>query len=332
MPTTNRPPFTSPIAFSDVLAARDRIRPHLVPTPLRRYKQLDDLVGHGVQLSVKHENHHPTQSFKIRNGLSAILALRPEQRARGVIGATTGNHGQGLSFGGQMTGTKVTICVPIGNNPSKNAAIRALGAELIEVGATYDDTCVACDGIAAERGLTLVHSTNNTNIIAGAATMTLEILEQQPDLDAVVIANGGGSQAVGALTVAAELKPGLKVFAVSAANAPAQYEAWKRGEQVRGMKAATFAEGVATGSSYDLTFEALYTGLAGYFTVTEDEMYRAVRDLINCTHNLPEGSGAAGFAGLRKHAAEFEGQKVCVVMCGGNMSELSLLAALGAAG
>jgi threonine dehydratase len=330
MPPANRPPLTTPITFDDVLAAQERLRPHLTATPLRHYQQLDDLVGHGVRVSVKHENHQPTQSFKIRNGLSAILSLTPEQRALGVIGATTGNHGQGLAYGGQITGTKVTICVPEGNNPSKNAAIRALGAELIEVGATYDDTRVACDRIAVERGLTLVHSTNNKNIIAGAATMTLEILEQQPDLDALVIANGGGSQAVGAITVGAQLKPALKIYGVSAANAPAQYEAWKRGEHVSGMKAATFAEGIATGSSYDMTFDALYTGLAGYFTVTEDEMYRAVRDLINCTHNLAEGSGAAGFAALRKHAAEFEGQKVCVVMCGGNMSEASLLASLSA--
>jgi threonine dehydratase len=318
----------SPITFDDVLAARDRIRPHLAPTPVRHYQQLDDLVGHGIHITVKHENHHPTQSFKIRNGLSAILALTPEQRALGVIGATTGNHGQGLSYGGQLTGTRVTICVPVGNNPSKNAAIRALGAELIEVGEAYDDTVIACDKIAAERGLTLVHSTNNKTIIAGAATMTLELLEQAPDLDAIVIANGGGSQAVGAITVAATLKPSVKVFAVSAESAPAQYESWKRREKVKGMKAATFAEGIATGSAYDLTFEALRDGLSGYFTVTEDEMYQSVRDLIACTHNLPEGAGAAGFAGLRKHAAEFAGQKVAVIMCGGNLSEGALVRAL----
>lgn len=320
--------MTNPITLDDVLAARERIRPHLTPTPLRHYPQLDDLVGHGIRVSVKHENHHPTQSFKIRNGLSAILALTAEQRARGVIGATTGNHGQGLAYGGQITGTRVTICVPEGNNPSKNAAIRALGAELIEVGATYDDTRVACDAIAAERGLTLVHSTNNTFIIAGAATMTLEILEQQSDLDAIIIANGGGSQAVGAITVTMAQQPNVKVYAVSAANAPAQYESWKRGEPLSGLKAATFAEGIATGSSYEMTFDALYAGLAGYFTVTEEEMYSAVRDLLNITHNVPEGAGAAGFAALRKHAAEFAGQKVCVVMCGGNLSEASLLTAL----
>ncbi len=320
--------MTSPISLDDVLAARERIRPHLAPTPLRHYPQLDDLVGQGIRVSVKHENHHPTQSFKIRNGLSAILALTGEQRARGVIGATTGNHGQGLAYGGQITGTRVTICVPENNNPSKNAAIRALGAELIEVGKTYDDTRVACDAIAVERGLTLVHSTNNKFIIAGAATMTLEILEQQSDLDAIIIANGGGSQAVGAITVTMAQQPNVKVYAVSAANAPAQYESWKRGEPLSGLKAATFAEGIATGSSYEMTFDALYAGLAGYFTVTEEEMYNAVRDLLNITHNVPEGAGAAGFAALRKHAAEFAGQKVCVVMCGGNLSEASLLTAL----
>lgn len=309
----------APITFDDVRAAAERLRPHLVPTPFRNYPMLDALVGHDLRIWVKHENHQPTQSFKIRNGLNAVLALSDGQRARGAIGASTGNHGQGIAYAGRLTGTRVAVCVPEGNNPQKNAAIRALGAELIEVGATYEETVRACARIREERGLTLLHSTNDPNVVAGAGTMTLEILEQQPALDALVIALGGGSQSVGALTVAAARRPALRVYAVGAVGAPAQYESWRRGERLTGQPIRTFAEGIATGSAYELTFDALRAGLAGFVQVTDDEMYAAIRDLLQVTSNLAEGAGAAGLAGLRKLAPELAGQRVGIVMCGGNL-------------
>ena len=318
----------SPINYQDVLAARERIRPHLTPTPLRHYPLLDAAIGHGIRVLVKHENHHPTQSFKIRNGLSAILGLSDAERARGVIGASTGNHGLGLAYAGGLTGTKVTICVPEGNNPGKNAAIRALGAELLEIGASYDQTILGCARVREERGLTLVHSTNHAHVIAGAGTMTLELLEQDPALDAVVIALGGGSQAVGAITVARELKPSLGVYAVGAASASAQFESWQRGERLSGLPVATFAEGIATGSAYEMTFDALKEGLAGFVTVSEEAMYQAVRELINLTHNIPEGAGAAGFAGLKALAPQLAGKRVAIIMCGGNLAERDLKKAL----
>jgi threonine dehydratase len=318
---------TTPIGFDDILAARERLRPYLTPTPLRNYPLLDDAVGHGIRVFVKHENHQPTQSFKIRNGISAITALSPAARAKGVIGASTGNHGQGVAYAGRILGVTVAICVPEGNNPEKSAAIRSLGAELIEVGATYDQTVVECERIREARGMTLVHSTNNRDVIAGAGTMTLEILEQQPDVDAIIIALGGGSQCVGALTVAAVKKPELAVYAVGAENAPAQYESWKAGRRLSGMPSNTFAEGIGTGSAYEMTFDSLKAGLAGFTTVTEDEMYQAIRDLIRITHNLPEGAGAAGLAGLHKFAPELSGRRVAIVMCGGNLSDASLKAA-----
>ena len=317
-----------PIGYGDVLAAAERLQPHLTRTAFRRYRQLDDLVGHGIRVSVKHENHQPTQSFKIRNGLNAILGRSAAEREKGVIGASTGNHGQGIAFAGRLTGTPVTICVPLGNNLEKNAAIRALGAELIEVGATYDETERECDRLREERGLTLVHSTNDPLVIAGAGTMTLEILEQEPELDALVIALGGGSQSVGALAVAAVRKPTLKVFAVGAEGAPAQYESWRRGERLSGLPAETFAEGIATGAAYELTFGALKAGLAGFVTVSEEQMYGGIRDLLRITHNVAEGAGAAGLAGLRKLAPQLEGQRVGIVMCGGNLSLAALARAL----
>jgi len=318
----------SPITFADILAARERLAPYLSPTPLREYPLLNELVGHGIRVWVKHENHQPVQTFKIRNGLSAITALTPDARAKGVIGASTGNHGQGVAYAGRLLGVHVAIGVPVGNNPEKNAAIRALGAELIEAGATYDETVLACDKVRAERGMTLVHSTNDRHVIAGAGTLTLEILEQEPDLDALVMALGGGSQTVGALTVAAATKPALRVYAVGAQGAPAQYESWKQGRRLTGLPVNTFAEGVATGSAYEMTFGALKAGLADFVTVSNEAMYEAIRDLFRTTHNIAEGAGAIGLAGLRVLAPRLAGQRVGIVISGGNLSTASLARAL----
>lgn len=317
------------ITFDDVLAAEARIRPHLAPTPMRHYPRLDALVGHGIEVWVKHENHHPTQSFKIRNGLNTVLGRDEAARRRGMIAASTGNHGQGVAYAGRLTDTPVAICVPEGNNPEKNAAIRALGAELIEVGVHYDGTIAACAALAAERGMTLAHSTNDPLVVAGAGTMTLEIVAQAPPLDALVIALGGGSQAVGAITVAAARHPALRVYAVGAAGAPAQYESWRRGERLTGQPVETFAEGLATGAAYVETYDALRAGLAGFVTVPDDAIYAAIRDLIRITQNLPEGAGAASLAGLKDLAPQLAGQRVGIVMCGGNLAERDLRKALG---
>lgn len=308
-----------PISFEDVLAARERLRPYLSPSPLRRYPLLDELVGHGIQVFVKHENHLPVQTFKVRNGLSAVTALDPATRARGVIGASTGNHGQGMAYAAHLLGIPCTIVVPEGNNPDKNAAIRALGATLIEFGATYDASAVRCAELAEARGLTLIHGINDRSVIAGAATMSLEMIEQEPALDAVFIALGGGSQAVGALTVARARKPSLRVIAVQSEAAPAQYESWTRGEIVRGRPVRTFAEGIATGQAYDVTFPALKAGLADFLLVSEAALADSLRELIRTTHNLPEGAAAGGLAGLRQVAAAYAGQRVGIVMCGGNI-------------
>lgn len=313
-----------------MLAAHERIKPHLVPTPLRNYPELDELVGHGVRVWVKHENHQPTQSFKIRNGLAAVTALTREARAKGVIGASTGNHGLGLAYAGRLLGVRVVICVPANNNPDKNAAMRALGAELHESGTNYDEAVVACARLCEERGMTLVHSTNNRDVIAGAGTMTIEILEQRPELDALVIATGGGSQAVGALTVAAATKPSMMVFAVGAAGAPAQFESWRAGRVLTGIPVKTMAEGIATGAAYDMTFAALKGGLAGFATVTEDEIYQGIRDYVRIAHNIAEGAGAAGLAGLKQLAPRLAGRQVAIVLCGGNLSTIALKRAIGA--
>ncbi|MFO0678946.1 MAG: threonine/serine dehydratase [Polyangiaceae bacterium] len=309
-----------PIRFEDALAARNRLRTYLHPTPFRNYATLDEVVGHGIRVFVKHDNHHPTNSFKVRNALSVLSALSPEGRRIGAVAASRGNHGQGLAWAGQLLGVPVTICVPVGNNPEKNAAMRGLGAEVIEEGADYDASVAVADRVTRERNARLVHSSNDAQVIAGAGTATLEMLEQEPELDALVIAIGGGSLAVGAMTVARTLKPSLEVYGVQAEGASAIFESWKRGEIVVHDRADTFADGLATRRPYELTFPALQDGLRGFVTVSEAELAEAVRVLVKTTHNLAEGAGAAGLAGLVKLRPALAGKRVGVILSGANVA------------
>ena len=315
--------MTAPISFDDVLAARDRIAPFLSPTPLRRHPPLEAVIP-GVELHVKHENVQPTGSFKVRNGLSTLTALNEEQRRRGVVGATTGNHGLGLAFAGRKLGVDITICVPRGNNPEKNSAMRAWGANVIEDGADYDAAAGVAQGLVESRGLTLAHSTNNVHVLSGAGTMTLEMLEQAEGLDVVVVAVGGGSQAVGAITVARAMRPGLRVIGAQAAGATAAYEGWLARAPRTTERADTFAEGVATRSTYALTFPTLLDGLADFVTVTDAEIAEAVRVILATTHHLVEGAGAIGVAAVMKMREQLAGQRVGVVFCGGNMDSAVL--------
>ncbi len=308
-----------PIRFEDVIAAEARLRPHLSPTPLRGYAPLDAAVGHGVRVLVKHENHLPTNAFKVRNGLSVLTALGDAERGRGVVAATRGNHGLGLAWSGARLGVRVTICVPVGNNPEKNEAVRGLGAALVEEGQDYDEAVTVAERLVAERGLTMVHSTNEPLVLAGAGTLALEMLRERPDLTALVIADGGGSQAVGALTVVRELLPAVPVYAVQAERAAAIHDAWHSGVARPTASADTFADGLATRNVYALTFPALREGLAGFVTVSEAEIAGAIRLLVRTTHNLAEGAGAAGLAGLCKLAPVLSGRLVGVVLSGGNL-------------
>ena len=313
-----------PVSFEEVLAARERLRPHLVPTPLRSYPALDAEVGHGIRVFVKHENHHPTNAFKVRNGLAALSLLGEEERRRGVVSASTGNHGQGVAWAGRLLGAPVTVCVPAGNNPEKNDAMRALGATVVEGGRDYDEALETAQQLCRERGLTMVHSTNDRGVIAGAATLTLEALEERPSLDAMVMAVGGGSQAVGAMTAARGLGRRVEVFGVQSEGAPAIYESWRRGAVVRTDAVRTFAEGIATRSPYTMTFDTLREGLAGFVAVSEAELAEAVRILLRITHNLVEGAGAAGLAGLLRLRERLAGREVGIVISGGNIDAATL--------
>jgi threonine dehydratase len=315
-----------PITLDDVVAARERLRGRLAPTPLRHYPALDEAVG--ARVLVKHEEANPTGSFKARNGLSVLSALPPG--VPGVVAATRGNHGLGVAWAGRELAVPACICVPRGNSPLKNGAIRALGAELVEEGRDYDESVQAMKRLVRERGLHMVHSTNDPLVIAGAGTLTLEVLEHElaRDLDAIVVAVGGGSQAVGALTVVRALRPEVAVYGVQAANAPAIHDSWHARRPVVRDSADTFADGLATRMTYELTFPALCEGLADFVLVSEEEIADALRLLRDATGVTPEGAGAAGLAGLRKLG--LAGRTAAVVLSGANIDP-AVLAQLGLA-
>ena len=324
MASVETDPLVWPIRFADVLAAERRIRPWVPETPLRRYAALDAAVGDGIAVFVKHENHAPTNAFKVRNAFSVMSALTKEERSRGVVTPTRGNHGLGVACAAAALGVRATVCVPIGNNPEKNEGIRGFGAELVEEGRDYDEAVLVAERLVRERGMHLVHATNDARVIAGAATLTLEMLREEPRLDAIVYAVGGGSQAVGGLVVARALAPGLEAYGVQAEGASAGRESWRAGRPVTTASAATFADGLATRSSYAMTFPALREGLADFVTVTDAEIAEALRLLLRTTHNLAEGAGAAGLAGLRKLSERLAGRTVGVVLSGGNIDRTTL--------
>lgn len=313
-----------PVTFDEVLLARERLAPYLTMTPLRHYPLLDQQIGNGISLLVKHENHQPTCSFKVRNGLSFVTGLTAEERERGVVAASTGNHGQGIAYAASLLEVRATICVPVGNNPEKGAAMRSWGATVVEEGRDYDESVQAMYRIARETGATIAHSTNDKRIVAGAATMSLEMLEQSGGLDAIVIAIGGGSQSVGALTVAKELAPKMKIYGVQTSGASAIHDSWHAGAPKHGAKADTFAEGVATRSPYELTFATLLEGLEDFVTVTDAELAETIRMLLKTTHNLVEGAGAVGVAGAMKLRDRLEGKRVGVVFSGANLDSAVL--------
>lgn len=313
-----------PITLDDVYDAERRIRPFLVPTPLRRYATLDAAVGGATAVWVKHENFQPTNSFKVRNGLALVTALSPEARSRGIVAATRGNHGLGLAYAGALLDCPVTVCVPTDNNPEKNEAMVALGARLVEQGRDYDEALEVAHRLAAREGLHLAHSTNDPQVLAGSGTLGLELLAHQPPLEALVLAVGGGSQAVGVLTVVRALRPTMPVYGVQARGAAAIHDSWHAGHPLARESAQTFADGLATRHAYELTFPALRAGLAGFITVSDNDIAAAVRLLLRTTHSLVEGAGATGTAGLLALQSTLAGRRVGVVLSGGNIDASTL--------
>lgn len=316
-----------PPSLDDVREARTNVYAVMAPSPLLRHPLLADELG--ADVFVKHENHNPTGAFKVRGGIHLMARLSEPDRARGVISATTGNHGQSIAFAAARAGVPCTLVVPCGNNPSKNALMRAWGATVVEHGKDFDDARELVERLCGERGWRYVHSANEPDLIAGVGTYALEVFEALADVDTVFVPIGGGSGACGLITVRDALGLKTRIVGVGAQRASAVADSWRTGTRVVGTSADTLAEGVATRVTFDLTFGILRQGLDDFVLLSEEELAEGVRMALRLTHNLAEGAGGAALAAASQWKERIAGQRVVCVMSGGNLDPARLRDILG---
>lgn len=313
--------------FTDVLSARRVVARHLARTPLRNYPALDRLLG--ARVLVKHENLQPTGAFKVRGGINLVSRLSAEERAGGVVSASTGNHGQSVAYAAQLFGIGARIVVPVGANPLKVEAMRDYGAEVIFHGADFDEAREHCEALARATGARYVHSANEPLLVAGVATHTLEVFEEEPEVDVVIVPVGGGSGAAGACLVAKTFNPRARVIGVQAERAPAAHHSWRARRLLTDrMEMKTEAEGLATRVAFELPQRMLWEMLDDFVLVTEEEIRQAVRLYAEAARTLAEGAGAASLAGALKTREEHAGRTIALVLSGGNVTVEQLRRAL----
>jgi len=310
-------------------AATAIVRRHVPPTPQYSWPMLDDIAG--SQVIVKHENHTPVGAFKVRGGLvymDRLVSGRPE--VTGVISATRGNHGQSLAFAGREYGRAVTIVVPHGNSVEKNAAMRALSAEVVEFGADFQEARERSIEIAGERGLEAVPPFHR-DLVLGVATYALELFEGAGSLDTVYVPVGMGSGINALIAVRDLLGLDTQIVGVVSERAPSTLLSFERGEVVTTETAATFVDGVATRSPDPESIAGIIAGAARVIAVSDDATAEAMRIIYRTTHNVAEPAGAIALAGLLSEPPDRRGERSAFVLCGGNVDTAQLRAVLGGA-
>ncbi|MCP5560973.1 MAG: threonine dehydratase [Verrucomicrobiaceae bacterium] len=311
----------------EIEAAQTLIRPLIRETPTYRWPLLES--GLGCELWLKHENHTPVGAFKIRGGLVYMDELkRAEPEVRGVIAASTGNHGQSIAWAAKRNGLRAVIVVPQGNNAEKNAAMRALGAELVEHGREFQEALEFSRQLAADQGLHAVPSFHPW-LVRGVATYGLEMLRSVADLDVVLVPIGLGSGFCGIAAARAALGLKTKIVGVVSAHAPAYALSFKAGRLMTQSSATLVAEGVACMTPNEDALRHVLEQAHDVVTVTDDEAMAAMRELVQATHNIAEGAGALAFAALKKNREQWQGQRVACVLSGGNASMALLARVLG---
>ena len=310
-------------SLEDVREAQQVVGEYLTPTPLIRHPLLSARLG--CDTWVKLENAQPTGVFKIRGALSFLAKLAPEDRNRGLVTATRGNFGQALARAAALHGVACTIFVPEGNNPDKNVAIEATGAELVVRGHDFDAAWDASVRHARNTGAVAVHPAKHRWLVAGQGTVALEMVEQVSEpFAAIFVPVGGGSLAAGTSIVAKALSPGTQVIGVQAANAPAFHHAWETGDYRPFRTASTVADGLATRVPVRYTTDIMRDLLDDFVLVSEDEIYAGIRTYLETLHQLAEGGGAAPLAAALQLKDRFAGQRIGVVLTGCNIDRATL--------
>jgi threonine dehydratase len=312
--------------LADVFKAHAVIRPHLAASPAIRSESLSALLGCNV--IVKCESLLPTGAFKVRGGINYLSRLTREQLDRGVIAASTGNHGQSIAYAARVFGAKASIFVPMNANPLKLAAMQKLGAEIIAVGDDFDACLAASITYAEETGGFFIHSANEPHLIAGVGTYTLELMEFEPNIDVIFTPVGGGSGLCGATITAKGINPAVRVYGVQSSGAPAVYDSWKARSLVTTERADTFAEGIATRAAYELPADILWDRVDDIVLVSDREIKRAILTYLERARLQAEGAGAAPLAAAYARREELQGKTVALILSGGNLTLDVLASAL----
>jgi threonine dehydratase len=304
--------------FLDILDAQRRIRPYLQQTPLHTYPTLNRLLGFTAY--VKHENHNPTGAFKVRGGINLVSRLTPEEKSSGVVTASTGNHGQSIALACSLFGVKAYICVPLGANPDKVAAIRSHGAEIVEEGRDFEEAKANAERLAESKGYRFISSGDEPHLIAGVGTIGLEIMQQEPSIDTVVSPVGAGTGCGGTAIAVKTINPDVRMIAVQAENAPSVYRSWSSGSPESTGPVSTMADGLATRQTFKLPLGILRDWVDEFTLVSEDEMRRGVRLYLEHCRTVAEGAGSAPLAAALKMRDELKGRRVALVLSGGNIT------------
>jgi threonine dehydratase len=299
------------LGIDDIRAAAVRLRGEVIETPCLPSRTLSALTG--CEVFLKFENLQFTASFKERGALNKMAQLTPAERAKGVLAVSAGNHAQGVAYHAQRMGVPATIVMPRFAPAVKVERTRGFGATVVLEGDTFDDARAHGLALAQERGLTLVHPYDDLDVIAGQGTIGLEMLAQQPDIDTLVVAIGGGGLISGVATAARALRPDIHIIGVQTERFPAAWNA-VHGEQ-RESAQATIADGIAVKLPGALTLPLI---------VSEDDIEQAILMLLEIEKTVVEGAGGVGLAALMKHGERFKGRKVGLILCGGNIEPLML--------
>ncbi len=310
------------IELKDIQAAAARLHGQLQETPFVASRTLSDIVGAHVFL--KFENLQFTASFKERGACNKLVQLSAEEQQRGVIAMSAGNHAQGVAYHAQRLGLHAVIVMPRFTPGVKVERTRGFGAEIVLHGDTLDEAYAHAMTLSKARNLTFVHPYDDADIIAGQGTVALEMLEEVPDLDTLVIAIGGGGLISGMATAAKALKPGIEVVGVQTSRFPAMFNAIKGTQHAQGT--SSIAEGIAVGSPGKLPQTIIERLVDDLVLVDEGDIEQAIVMLLEVEKTLVEGAGAAGLAAMLKYPERFKGKKVGLVLCGGNIDPLLLAA------
>ena len=302
----------------EVLRARQVIARFLSPTPLLRHGGLEAALG--CECYVKHENYQPLGAFKLRGGLYLLSCLSEAERRCGVIAPSTGNHGQSIAYAARQFGVRAIIGVPEGANPDKVASMRRLGAEVIFHGPDYDSARTHVEEVAHREGLRYIHASNEPLLLAGVGTIALEMLEQQPDLDTIIVPVGGGSCVAATALVAKTIDPAIRVIGVQAEGAPAAWRSWRERAPLSTERIDTFAEGLATRTTFDYPRAIMWELLDDFLLVSDAELRAAIRLYLEGAHTLAEGAGAASLAGALQLREQLAGRRVGLILTGGNLT------------